>query len=715
MLRKTDYNEPHILDLNRMNNQMKMNQMNTIAMKKREIQPEVLMTKQEVKEFVIDDDRPDVIGDKYKKAAALQEQALRLTKNAIVDELGFVPKVIKSDVTQKMIDEYRAEQNKPIIINGKNYKYHPSNVDTTLEAPNLKQVFSAAEILNGERAKADLVKQYTKINFNITKKLPLEEQRSINVYNKAKANEVKAAAKVITPEAFERLREQTASAQNIFQQRPIAAALNIVLDPNISVAKRRTVLMSEIDRQSQAPPAASQADADFEVSKNTIAAKYASERQALLDIQGQIDAIDLAIADNIKTPSENRIEINRVDKINKDKLSNAVADLKTLNSGLMVPDKQLGESDEEFRQRLIDVGTTEIDDATVESNANLVNIVRAKGNLKDILSDEGTISTIIKKLTKDEVFVMNKKWEAIKKKFLETYGYNNKQVNDQDIVDFVRQMLNYMGGEIAVNPAKVVAKPAPEIAPTHSILSDSRFVALSNKIPFPTFKLATDYLGIPRQTTRADSLTKLLEQGYDNVLKIEDLASKQQAKLIAEAGGGPGAGAAEVAPLVGHGIHLPDYPKYIKLGAIHIDPKSLHFHNILKIRGNKGKNGEHYRFVGINDVKISDVLREIIIKLSNGETITKYDTNMLDSHDKIIYDNLMIVAKLHRSHESTVGDTAKHLKIRFEILEGEIAAGNDNPKLKKELYDVLHQMAHHGIVSKWDARRYWAEMNNAVY
>ena len=104
MLRKTDYNEPHILDLNRMNNQMKMNQMNTIAMKKREIQPEVLMTKQEVKEFVIDDDRPDVIGDKYKKAAALQEQALRLTKNAIVDELGFVPKVIKSDVTQKMID-----------------------------------------------------------------------------------------------------------------------------------------------------------------------------------------------------------------------------------------------------------------------------------------------------------------------------------------------------------------------------------------------------------------------------------------------------------------------------------------------------------------------------------------------------------------------------------------------------------------------------------
>jgi len=139
MLSKTDYNEPHLLDLNKMNNQMKMNHLNTQAMTKREKAPEVLMTKNEInKSIEIDDDRPDVIGNKYKKAAALQIQALRLTQNAIVDELGFKPMKIKSAVTQKMIDEYRAEQQKPILINGKYMKYHPSTVDTTLEQPNLR-------------------------------------------------------------------------------------------------------------------------------------------------------------------------------------------------------------------------------------------------------------------------------------------------------------------------------------------------------------------------------------------------------------------------------------------------------------------------------------------------------------------------------------------------------------------------------------------------
>ena len=45
---------------------------------------------------------------------------------------------------------------------------------------------------------------------------------------------------------------------------------------------------------------------------------------------------------------------------------------------------------------------------------------------------------------------MNKKWDAIKKKYLETYGFNNKQVDDNDIVEFVQQMLDYAGGSDTV-------------------------------------------------------------------------------------------------------------------------------------------------------------------------------------------------------------------------------------------------------------------------
>ena len=163
---------------------------------------------------------------------------------------------------------------------------------------------------------------------------------------------------------------------------------------------------------------------------------------------------------------------------------------------------------------------------------------------------------------------------------------------------------------------------------------------------------------------------------------------------------------------VGRGVKLPDYPRYIKLGAIHIEPASLYYHNILKIRGNKGRNGEHYRLTGLSDIKVSDILTSIIIKLTNGEKLTKYDINMLDDHDKMILDNLLIVAKLHKAHESTIDDTVSKLKNRYEILEGEMASGNNNPQLKKELNNVLHQMAHHKVITKGQAIKYLKEMND---
>ena len=142
---------------------------------------------------------------------------------------------------------------------------------------------------------------------------------------------------------------------------------------------------------------------------------------------------------------------NELKNNNQAKLKMAVDDLRSLNTGMIVPEQQIGESENDYRLRLIAVGTQEVDADTVEENAiYLVNVVRAKGNLRDIISDEGTILTVIKKLKKEEIYIMNKKWDAIKKKYLETYGFNNKQVNDNDIVEFVQQMLDYTGGSDTV-------------------------------------------------------------------------------------------------------------------------------------------------------------------------------------------------------------------------------------------------------------------------
>ena len=696
MLRKTDYNEPHLLDLNNMNNLMKMNRLNTQGMIKREKTPEVLMTKQEIKKAIdIDDDRPDVIGDKYRKAAGLQIQANKITLNSIVDDLGFRPMKIKSAVTQKMIDEHRAEQQKPVLVNGTYFKYHPSTVDTTLEQPNLRIPRTAATLKLVQDHKIALAAEYATIQARIAAA--------------GGGGGGGGGGAIDFKVLFNRISNAT-----IDQQTTIANELGIKLTPWAMGNKKAGIVAYTKDHR--------KADlnkyvSDLQTARLAGPVNFDADRQRLLEIAGEIDLIDITLASEVNIPSENRIEQARVDKINKSKLNEAYSELKTLNSGFMAPDQQPGETDDDFRLRLIAVGIEEQDDDIVQSNANLVNIVRAKGNLKDILSDEGIISTVIKKLDKDEVFVMNKKWEAIKKKFLETYGFNNNQVSDQDIVDFVRQMLNYMGGEIVTNPAKVAAGEgggggggggAPVIVAIDEI---------AKKLTTYDVIDASKFLNFPKQSKRI-AVEELIKAGHTTAEEIKSLAQQYRSRpkpvagVRGPLGPGGGAGAAEEPAVVGAGIHLPDYPRYIKLGAIHIEPAPLFYDNILKIRGNKGKNGEHYRFVGINDVKVSDVLRSIIIKLTNGETITKYDTNMLNSHDKVIYDNLMIVSKLHKSHESSVDETARNLKTRFEIIEGEIEAGNNNPKLLKELYDILHQMSHHKIISKADARRYWEEFNN---
>ena len=399
----------------------------------------------------------------------------------------------------------------------------------------------------------------------------------------------------------------------------------------------------------------------------------------------------------------------------------AVSDLKSLNTGMMVPDQQIGESEDDYRQRLIAIGTQEVDAETAEDNANLVNVVRAKGNLRDIISDEGTISTVIKKLSKDEIYIMNKKWDAIKKKYLETYGFNNKQVNDNDIVEFVQQMLDYAGGSdtvlMKVKPeAEAIfaeATPLDAMTDVQAIQTTAGDAIKMYALEQHGFKFNRGE-GLMNVIANLEALGTQVPLNLIQNLKPAYIKKLQDAGFIGYYNGGGGGGAdagVVVGAGVGRGVSLHEYPRYIKLGAIHIEPASLYYHNILKIRGNKGRNGEHYRLVGLNDIKVSDILTTIIIKLTNGEKLTKYDINMLDEHDKMILDNLLIVAKLHKSHESTIDDTVSKLKNRYEILEGEMASGNNNPQLKKELYTVLHQMAHHKVITQGQAKKYLKEMN----
>jgi hypothetical protein len=56
-------------------------------------------------------------------------------------------------------------------------------------------------------------------------------------------------------------------------------------------------------------------------------------------------------------------------------------------------------------------------------------------------------------------------------------------------------------------------------------------------------------------------------------------------------------------------------------------------------------------------------------------------------------------AKLHEKYITNTKETLSQLKEKHKLIEGEILAGTDNPKLIKKLKDVLMKLHHFKAIS----------------
>jgi len=156
----------------------------------------------------------------------------------------------------------------------------------------------------------------------------------------------------------------------------------------------------------------------------------------------------------------------------------------------------------------------------------------------------------------------------------------------------------------------------------------------------------------------------------------------------------------------GLGVHLKKLPKVIKLGHIHINPSNLYYENILSVRNPKNKPLRAYK-----DEHVSEYLASLLIKLIEGGHITKHELQPLSDHEKMIYDNLIKRAKLHKMNDNTFETTALKMKQRLEVLEGELEAGNNNPAIKGEIHGLLFKLAHAKVISNVDATKHWKSLN----
>jgi hypothetical protein len=97
---------------------------------------------------------------------------------------------IKSETTQRMIDEYKAEMNQPVKVidptTGKEvvYKYKPSSVDLSPIIPEYTKPLTENEIWAFERKISENLVYIKDINKSLTEDVPKEQKRIDDEYNK---------------------------------------------------------------------------------------------------------------------------------------------------------------------------------------------------------------------------------------------------------------------------------------------------------------------------------------------------------------------------------------------------------------------------------------------------------------------------------------------------------------------------------------------------
>jgi len=160
-------------------------------------------------------------------------------------------------------------------------------------------------------------------------------------------------------------------------------------------------------------------------------------------------------------------------------------------------------------------------------------------------------------------------------------------------------------------------------------------------------------------------------------------------------------------PLFGLGIKKADnLPDKVPFGSNILLLKKLFLKNILSIQ-----NKHNTKINGFNNVHVSDNFVKIIMNLLKGVNFTNSELQNLTNNERLLLDNLLMLSELNKKFV-TGSSTASlnQLKKDYEILIGEIDAGNNNEILKKKLYNILMRMVHFGALSQIQALKHYKEI-----
>ncbi|CEG49430.1 uncharacterized protein PHALS_07194 [Plasmopara halstedii] len=136
--------------------------------------------------------------------------------------------------------------------------------------------------------------------------------------------------------------------------------------------------------------------------------------------------------------------------------------------------------------------------------------------------------------------------------------------------------------------------------------------------------------------------------------------------------------------------------EYRVLGSKFIRLPDLH-NNVLNIKHNNRTSAK-------NQFKMSDEMTKLVSELVFEGNINQKLYETLDHSEKIKFFKLLKLTHLYYSNKSILEDPNNRLIQEFNKLRGEVALGNDNPELIKELKNLLIDMHELKLINTLDFR-----------
>lgn len=646
----------------------------------------------------------------------MEEQLQKLTLAYAPKSLANKPRVIKSDVTREMIDDYEAELSKERI-------FQPASMIPVLETPTLQPAFTEIDLQNIQTKLKD---------------------------NTAEIEQLQA----LIPEIVNRGRENDDFYNNFIY--------DIQTQLPSSYGDRKKQLLEERKR----------AIATYERLQNENTSALTEVEQRIKQLESINSGLQRGYQENDKNIQENAGELERVRKLNQANFKSMEDEIRALNQGFSI-NQQPNESDEDYLTRIQAMKDTKYSVGT-QAEAEVYNYKMLKKKLKDAVNlPDHKLSNVIKMLEKDTlVYEANKKFPIIKTRIEKVLGLGSKpdettlynviyqaltqtelpeeeQVGSVDkqalmrlsikvlkqlwfettgmktpkangktlttkdqIVDeliklqslrpdlaTVRRIspeltidLRQKVGERRKAPLSPIFVPPPPVDTPPQPKRKGRPVGSKNKTYAEAIAEPIDVpvgaFGVPMVGLRAEKVVGGVP--VRKLTKAEQQA--QQAiglKKITEVFKKRGEGLVKLAPF----------------GAIMISPSQLKLYGVLRVR-----EPSKHSIRGMPDVKVSQDMVYILSKIIDGGKPSPTELKALSDNEKSIYDAIIWKAKLHKDVPNNFDTSIATLKRRLQLLEGEVEAGNTNKDLKKEMNSVIRQLIELRAITEQNGRNYLKQL-----